>query len=208
MTCPEDRERAAATIDPRSLEKAKRAITVGCGESLKRLDRLEEGLKNVRTDRDASRFSRALSMYLLAFLPLRPETCPFCVQHSGGNRCQGCGYAETHGGRCDAETSAFGQLIESVYDLAGEVHKIRDDPPVAKFDPDGSRMRLKGSIRRSRVATEILMAMIPESSISELMVAKRDYIENILDALPRDLMASVEVETSLEDVREKLLRYW
>ncbi|HII06301.1 MAG TPA: hypothetical protein HA349_02980, partial [Methanotrichaceae archaeon] len=57
MTCPEDRERAAATIDPRSLEKAKRAITVGCGESLKRLDRLEEGLKNVRTDRDASRFS-------------------------------------------------------------------------------------------------------------------------------------------------------
>ena len=208
MTSSEEKERAAATIDPQSLEGAKGAITVGCREFLMRLDRLEEGLKNVRASRDAGRFSRALSMYLLAFLPLRPETCPFCVQHSGGNRCQGCGYAETHGGRCDAETSAFGRLIEAVYDLAGEIHGIRDDMPVAGIDPGGGVERLRGSIERSRAATEILLAAISEAGASDLMAAKGDYIEHILDAMPVDFMGSSEVERCLEDVREKLLRYW
>ncbi|MBN2252011.1 MAG: hypothetical protein JW724_08070 [Candidatus Altiarchaeota archaeon] len=208
MTCPEDRERAAATIDPASLEKAKEAIAVGCWEFLKRLDRLEAGLKRVGTARDAGRFSRALSMYLLASLPLRPETCPFCVQNVGGNRCQGCGYAETHGGRCDADTSAFGQLIEAVYDLAGLIHEIRDDMPVACIDPGEGVERLENSIRRSREAAEILLAAISESGVSELMAAKQGYIESILNALPADLIGSPEIERSLEEVRTKLERYW
>ncbi len=208
MTSSEDKEKAADSIDPRSLEKAKDAISIGCRLFLKRLDRLEEGLKNVRTAQEASRFSRALSMYLLASLPLKPETCPFCVQHSGGNRCHGCGYAETHGGRCDAETSAFGQLIEAVYDLAGKIHEIRGDPPFATLGLDDGRVRLKSSIGRSKEATEILLAVIPEAGVSDLMAAKRDYIEAILEAMPVDFVATSEVEASLEDVRAKLKRYW
>ena len=208
MTCPEDRKRAAATIDPASLEDARRAIAVGCRHFLKRLDMLEEGLVNVRTAQDINRFSRALSMYLLASLPLKPETCPFCVQHSGGNRCQGCGYAETHGGRCDADTSAFGQLIEAVYDLAGEIHEIREDPPFASLDPDEAGEWLENSIRRSREAAEILLAEISEAGVSELMAAKRGYIEAILKALPADLIGSPEVDRSIEEVRAKLERYW
>jgi hypothetical protein len=208
MTCPEDRARAAATIDPASLEEARRAIAVGCRLFLKRLDRLEEGLKNVRTAQDVGRFARALSMYLLASLPLKSETCPFCVQHSGGNHCQGCGYAETHGGRCDAETSAFGQLIEAVYDLAGEIHQIRDDPTVVGLDPGEGRERLKNSIGRSRKAVEVLLAAISEAEVSDLMAAKRGYIEAILDALPTDFIGSPEVERSLGEVRAKLKRYW
>lgn len=208
MTCPEDREMAADTIDPWSLEEAKGAIAVGCWEFLKRLDRLEKGLKNVLTAQDISRFARALSMYLLASLPLRPETCPFCVQHSGGNRCQGCGYAETHGGRCDAETSAFGQLIEAVYDLAGEVHQIQDDPLVSGLDLDKGRGRLKSSIGRSREAAEILLVAICDAAVSGFMESKRGYIKAILKALPLDLIGSPEVERSLQDVRVKLERYW
>jgi hypothetical protein len=208
MTCPEDKKRAAATIDPRSLEEAKGAIVVGCRLFLKRLDRLEEGLEKVLTVQNINRFSRALSMYLLASLPLKPETCPFCVQLSGGNHCQGCGYAETHGGRCDADTSAFGQLIEAVYDLAGEIHQIRDDPPVPGIDFDEGREKLKNSIGRSRDAVEVLLAAISEAGVSDLMAAKRGYIEAILDALPADLISSPEVGRSLGEVRAKLERYW
>ncbi len=208
MTCSEDLERAAEDIDPASLEEARRAIAVGCREALKRLDRLERGLTRIRAARDADRFARALSMYLLASLPLRPETCPFCVQHSGGNRCRGCGYAETHGGRCDAETSAFGQLIEAVIDLAGEIHKIREDPQAEGLDPGEGMERLMVSIGRSREAAEILLAEISEASVSGLMAAKRDYIESILEALPADLLGSAEVDRSLEEVREDLRLYW
>ncbi len=208
MTCPEDRKRAAATIDPASLEEASRAIAVGCRLFLKRLDMLEAGLVKVRTAEDINRFSRALSMYLLASLPLKPETCPFCVQNVGGNRCQGCGYAETHGGRCDAETSAFGQLIEAVYDFAGEIHAIREDSPVSGLDPDEGMVGLKAPIGRSREASEVLSAAISEAGVSDLMAAKRDYIEAILDALPTDLIGSPEVERSLGEVRAKLKRYW
>ncbi len=208
MTSSEDRERAAATIDPESLEGARRAIAVECRLSLKRLDRLEAGLANVRTAQDISRFSRALSMFLLSSLPVKPEACPFCVQHSGGNRCQGCGYAETHGGRCDAETSAFGQLIEAVYDLAGKIHEVREGPSVPAIDPGAARERLKDSIAQSREAAEDLLAAIEEATVSGLMEAKRGYIEAILKALPIDLVGSLEVERSLEDVRAKLERYW
>jgi hypothetical protein len=208
MTSSEDRERAAATVGPSSLEEARGAIAVSCQLFLKRLDRLERGLANVRTAKDIDRFSRALSMYLLASLPLKPEACPFCVQHSGGNRCQGCGYAETHGGRCDAETSAFGQLIEAVIDLAGEIHEVRDDPHLPAIDPGVAREGLKYSIDRSREAAEALLAAIEEATVSGLMEAKRGYIEAILKALPADLIGSSEVFRSLEEVRPKLERYW
>ncbi len=208
MTTPKDRVKAAATIDPESLEEAEEAVAIGCRLFLNRLDRLEAGLANVRTPQDAGQFARALSMYLLASLPLRPETCPFCVQHSGGNRCQGCGYAETHGGRCDAETSAFGQLIEAVYDLAREIHEIREDSSVPEIDLDVGRERLKNSIGRSRGAAEVLSAAISVARVSDLMAAKRGYIEAILDALPLDLIASPEIERGLEEVRAKLERYW
>ena len=208
MTCPEDRARAAVTIDLLSLEEAKGAIAVGCRLSLKRLDRLERGLEKVRTAWDAGRFARALSMYLLASLPLMPRTCPFCVQHSGGNRCGGCGYAETHGGRCDAETSAFGQLIEAVYDLAGLIHAIRDGPSTGAADPEDAKRGLAASIARSREAAERLLAELAGAEVSGLMEAKRGYVGAILDALPAGIIGSTEVDRAIKEVKSKLERYW
>jgi len=214
MTIPGDEvrlarlERAAASIDGDSLDGAKGAIAARCRIFLKQLDLLDGGLEKVRTAGDGRRFALALSMFLLASLPLRPETCPFCVQHSGGNRCEGCGYAETHGGRCDAETSAFGQLAEAVDDLAGLLHRLRTDGDAGAVDPEDARNKLKTSIARSREAAERLLAGIAGADVGELMAAKRAYIGAILDALPAGIVGSRKVDEPLEGVREKLARYW
>lgn len=208
MTTPEEKARAAATIDPRSLAEVRGAVEARCRLFLRRLDLLETALGNVRTAGDAARFAMAESMFLLDSLPLKPETCPFCVQNVGGNRCQGCGYAEAHGGGCDAEASAFGQLIEAVIDLAGQLHRLRNDLPAEATDPQDARERLRSSIEGSRAAAKLLMAKAEEADVSGLMEAKRDYIQAILDALPAGCIGSQQVDGSLKEVREKLVRYW
>ncbi|MGB3944113.1 MAG: hypothetical protein WBK88_04905 [Methanothrix sp.] len=208
MTTPEDRARAAATIDPRSLAEARGAVEARCRLFLRRLDLLEAGIEKVRRSGEARRFALALSMYLLASLPLKPDACPFCVQHSGGCRCEGCGYAESHGGRCDAETSAFGQLAEAVDDLAGLLHRLGTDGDAGASDPKDARCRLRSSIDRSRDAAVRLLAEVAGANVAGLMEAKRGYIEAILDALPAGIIGSGEVDGSLEGAREKLARYW
>ena len=146
-------------------------------------------------------------MYQLAHLPTRPQTCPFCVQHSEGNRCQGCGYALTHGGRCDAETSAFGQFIEAVYDLARIIHDHQDGKG-PQISADKGRDLLKESIHISRKATESLIEELPLASTDQFMEIKARYIEEILREMPSELMASDEVDLALQYVLEKLEDYW
>jgi hypothetical protein len=217
MVDPQELEAAAATIRPDSLEKAKAAIISRCGEYLARLNLLERALDKgkVRTPPDARKFSRALALFQLAYLPARPQTCPFCIQHSGVARCQGCGYASTHGGRCDAETSAFGQLIESLYELATQIHQIpyegvtsSDLSAQNEAEVERSRERLLSSIRESRAAAEEMMAELPEASTSRLMEIKARYMDRTLQALPVDQMESEEVEKKLQEVRERVKRYW
>lgn len=164
-------------------------------------------MDKVQNSHDIVKFSRALAMYQLAHLPTRPQTCPFCVQHSEGNRCEGCGYALTHGGKCDAETSAFGQFIEAVYDLAGVIHGLQDGKE-PKIDADEGRDLLKQSIRGSRVATKSLIEALPWASTDQFMVIKARYIEEILKEIPSDLMASDEVDVALRYVLDKLKGYW
>ena len=201
-------ERATASIDGESLDGAKGAIAARCRIFLKQLDLLEGGLDRVRTAGDARRFALALSMFLLASLPLKPETCPFCVQHSGGCRCDGCGYAETHGGRCDADASAFGQLVESVDDVAGWLHRLRTDEEAGAVDPTDAREGLRSSIEESRDAAERLLADIAGADVAGLMEAKKGYVAAILDAIPTGIIGSRKVDEPLEGAREKLARYW
>lgn len=214
MTIPGDEERlarlerAAASIDGVSLEEAKGAIAARCRIFLRQLDLLEGGLDRVNTAGEARRFALALSMFLLASLPLRPETCPFCVQHSGGCRCEGCGYAETHGGRCDADSSAFGHLTEAVDDLAGRLHRLRTDEGAGAGDPTDAREGLRSSIARSREAAVRLLADVAGADVAGLMEAKRGYVEAILEAIPAGIIGSRKVDEPLEGVREKLDRYW
>jgi hypothetical protein len=208
MTTSEERARAAATIDPESLAEARGAVEARCRLFLRRLDLLEAGIENVRRSGDVHRFSLALSMFLLDSLPLKPEACPFCVQNAGGCRCEGCGYAEAHGGRCDAEASAFGQLAEAVDDLAGQLHVLRNDLPARAIDLQDAGEGLRSSIEGSRAAAKELMAEAEEADVPGLMEAKRDYVEAILDALPAGCIGSKQVDGSLKEVREKLVWYW
>ncbi|MDF0590295.1 hypothetical protein [Candidatus Methanocrinis natronophilus] len=193
MTTPEDRARAAATIDPRSLAEARGVVEVRCRIFLRRLELLEAGIEKVRTSGDVHRYSLALSMYLLASLPLKPEACPFCVQKGGGCRCEGCGYAET---------------AEAVDDLAGRLHRLGTEEGGGAADPNDARERLRSSVEGSRGAAVRLLAEVAGADVAGLMEAKRGYIEAILDALPARIIGSGEVDGSLEGVREKLAGYW
>ncbi len=207
MASPEDKAGAVAKIEPRSLEEARGAVEARSLLFLMRLDRLEAGLSKVRTAREAARFAMATAMFLLDSLPLRPEACPFCVQNAGGCRCQGCGYAETHGGRCDADASAFGQLIEAVIDLAGEIHSIREGPSEVG-DPEMLMKELEASLDRSREAAEALLADIAEADVAGLMEAKRKYVGAILEAIPVGSIGSREVDRRIGDVASRLEEYW
>ena len=207
----DDLKIAASTITPESLSEARGAIEARSCKFLTKLDILEGGLDKVRTFQDAKKFSCALAMYQLAYLPTKPETCPFCVQHSGGNRCEGCGYAKTHGGRCDADTSAFAQFIEAIYNLAGAIHSIQDggenDGP-AHLNLDLAKKRLQESIRKSRVATMRFISEISNDSTYKLMETKARYIGEILQAMPIELMNSNDAKLAHLRSCEKLRRYW
>ena len=208
----DDLKLAASTIPHESLSEARGTIEAKSSKFLAKLDILERGLDKVCTVQDAKKFSCALSMYELAYLPTKPETCPFCVQHSGGNRCEGCGYAKTHGGRCDKDSSAFAQFIEAVYDLAGAVHSIQDkgkgeegaEPP----DLDRAKNILFESICTSRKATVRLISEISSDSAYKLMGRKARYIGEILQAMPIELMNSKDAKLAHQRSCEKLERYW
>jgi hypothetical protein len=205
MKRPRLLEDAAATIEPGSLEKAKAAILSRCEEYLAVLERMGEALElKVHTADDERRFAKALAMYQLAYLPTRPETCPFCVQHSGGERCEGCGYALTHGGRCDADTSSFGRLIESAHELAGLIYLIAGD---AVFGACRGRRLLRRSIQASRTATRDLMKDLPDASAFRLMEIKAEYIVSILGLIPVELI-DPSVKEKRAEVVERAGRYW
>jgi len=207
----DDLKLAASTISPESLKEARGAIEARSCKFLTKLDILERGLDKVRTFQDAKKFSCALAMYQLAYLPTKPETCPFCVQHSGGNRCEGCGYAKTHGGRCDKDTSAFAQFIEAIYDLAGAIHSIQDEGENKGADPldlDLAKKSLQESIYTSREATMRFISDISNDSTYELMETKARYIGEILQAMPLELMNSKDAKLAHLRSYEKLERYW
>lgn len=207
----DDIKLAASTISSESLKEARGAIEARSCKFLTKLDILEQGLDKVRTFQDAKKFSCALAMYQLAYLPTKPETCPFCVQHSGGNRCEGCGYAKTHGGRCDADTSAFAQFIEAIYDLAGAIHSIQDEGENKGADPldlDLAKKSLQESICASRKATMWFISEISNDSTYKLMETKARYIGEILQAMPIELINSKDAKLAHLRSCEKLKRYW
>jgi len=205
MKRPRILEDAAATIEPESLENAKAAILSRCEEYLAVLERMDAALElKAHTADDERRFARALAMYQLAYLPTRPETCPFCVQHSGGERCEGCGYALTHGGRCDADTSSFGRFIESAHELAGLIYLVQGD---AVFEAGRGRRLLRRSIEASLTATRDLMKDLPDASAFRLMEIKAEYIVSILGLIPVELI-DPRAEDKRAEVVERAGRYW
>lgn len=127
-----------------------------CAESFMReLKVLEAGLDSVRTLEQADRFARALALYEMAYLPTRPQTCPFCLEYAD-DRCGECGYARTHGGICNDDRSAFVAFVEALNSLGAAVKAI-PDPAVfvslKDFDVEKTNHIAKKSIDDAREAT-------------------------------------------------------
>ncbi|MDI9616139.1 MAG: hypothetical protein QFX31_02045 [Methanothrix sp.] len=173
---------AAGRISDRSLLRAKGAIRSRAEEFLRVLGEVEQGL--LRSPDGSQRLARALALLELAYLPLRPEMCPFCNEYAD-ERCSECGYAETHGGTCSSDSSRFVQLSDAIIDLGTAV----------KFsDPDDVRNDIQSSISSARGATAALLSELDALDAAGVMRAKARYIKEILRALP--------VRGSLDQLRQ------
>lgn len=163
---------AAARISNESVHRARGAIRARALEFLGVLGEVERSLS--RCSAETQRLARALALLELAYLPLRPEMCPFCQEYAD-ERCSECGYAETHGGTCSSESSRFVQLSDAITDLGMAV----------KFSDAGDMAAdLQDSIGSARRATEALLSELDGLDASGLMRAKACYIKDILRALP------------------------
>ncbi|MCQ8903899.1 MAG: hypothetical protein NQU42_07400 [Methanothrix sp.] len=184
---------AAARISDESVLRARGAIRARALEFLRVLGEVEQSL--LRFPAGTNRLARALALLELAYLPLRPEMCPFCIEYAD-NRCSECGYAETHGGICSNDNSRFVQLSDAIIDLGMSI-KFAEQDDIAEDD-------LRSSISSARRATDALLSDLDELDAAGLMRAKARYIKDILCALP--------VRGSLDPLRQNCIMraelYW
>jgi hypothetical protein len=210
-----DLEDAAGAISSDTLIKARSAIEIDCREFIRWAEVLDRSLdKKVNTLDDARRFAKALALYQMGYLPAKPGTCPFCIQYSADRSCAGCGYASTHGGRCDLDTSAFNQFIEAFHELGRMIYQDNSEPCIGiegidseRFDAEDTVQRLRRSIEGSSQAAGRLIADLNDASALRLMELKSDYLCTVLDLIPEFLL-SQEAKNALDRVRGTLMRYW
>lgn len=183
---------AAARISDESVLRARGAIRARALEFLRVLRAVEQSLSS---SEGTCRLARALALLELAYLPLRPEMCPFCIEYAD-ERCSECGYAETHGGICSNDNSRFVQLTDAIIDL-GTAIKFSDQD-------DMEDDNLQSSISSARRTTDALLSELDGLDASGLMRAKAWYIKEILRALP--------VRGSLDPLRRECISraelYW
>jgi len=198
-------EDAAAAISPDSLDKAKSAIAIDCKEYIRWANIMAESLdKKVNTAEEVKRFARAVALCLLGHLPVKPWTCPFCIQYSGDQSCKGCGYALTHGGRCDKDSSAFSQFIEAFHELGQAIYQDNEE---VSFDLSYAKNILKRSFCQSSMAAKKMIEGMPKASAFELMEMKARYLHEMALLIPIILLSSNSQE-KLQEVKNKLDSYW
>ncbi|GEM_PF-1062009 len=195
---PEDLLRAAGEISPSTLARAKDAIIERTSEFLEIAKDLELSRMDAGRARD---LARALSLMQIGYLPVRPETCPFCIQYGHDGHCIGCGYARTHG-RCDEDSSAFSLFIEAFQELGSAIFLDRCTTAPADF-----RKSLQRSLDGSFGLAQRMIEDLPGASVNGMMELKRYYIHDMIDILPLDLL-SPEVFEKAVVVQEALDSYW
>jgi hypothetical protein len=201
-----DLEKASLTISTESLEKAKKAISIDCAEYLKWARLLAERLEGISSDMDQKKFAKALALTMLGYLPTKPTTCPFCIQYSGDRTCKGCGYALTHGGRCDEETSAFKLFIEAFQDL-GKVILQDHNTLELSLDAEERLQMLQKSIDCSIMYAEQMIQDLPDASTNQLMEIKVTYLDRMICLIPLCFFSD-DVQNEYTKVREILKDYW
>lgn len=202
-----DLEKASLTISTESLEKAKKAISIDCAEYLKWARLLAERLEGISSDMDQKKFAKALALTMLGYLPTKPTTCPFCIQYSGDRTCKGCGYALTHGGRCDEETSAFKLFIEAFQDLGKAILQDHHEAHELSLDAEEGLQMLQKSINGSIMKAEQMIRDLPDASINQLMEIKARYLDQMICLIPLCFFSD-DVQDEYTKVRETLKDYW
>jgi hypothetical protein len=201
-----DLEKASLTISSESLEEAKKAISIDCAEYLKWAKLLAERLKGISSDIDQKKFAKAMALTMLGYLPTKPITCPFCIQYSGDRTCKGCGYALTHGGRCDEETSAFKQFIEAFQDLGKAILQDHETHRLS-LDAEERLQMLQKSINCSIMKAEQMIQDLPDASTNQLMEIKARYLDQMICLIPLCFFSD-DVQNEYTNVRESLKNYW
>jgi len=91
-----------------------------------RFSRLEEWIllylnqmKQAATVEEIMQIKREMLLAWLEYLPLRPENCYFCIEHSK-DKCTGCRYKDFHG-KCTEPDSHYAKIIEARRQLESEV---------------------------------------------------------------------------------------
>lgn len=193
---------AASAIDPASLQAAIAAIEVNCREYLRWAELFSCRLESVAPS-ELHKFARALSLTLIGHLPTRPGTCPFCLQYDRDRSCSGCGYAATHG-RCDADDSAFSLFIEAFQELGRAIYQDTEVKSV-NFCLAGEQLRC--CLQDSQDRARWMMKSVKECSVMQLMELKVQYLAEMINLLPLDLL-SREVAKISANVKETLKDYW
>jgi hypothetical protein len=186
------------------LETAKVAVAEGCDEYIRWAALFSKRLGSINQS-EFHRFARALALVMLGNLPTRPATCPFCIQYGQDRRCQGCGYAATHG-RCDSDDSSFSLFIEAFQELGKAIYQDVQDLQSRPADSQIIKTWLDDSAKASRKMKE---GIRPASSVStfSFMEQKAYYLDEMLCLIPVNLF-SKEIDENCRMVRKRLLDYW
>ncbi|OPY53204.1 MAG: hypothetical protein A4E49_01528 [Methanosaeta sp. PtaU1.Bin112] len=200
----EELEAAANGIDPASLQAAKAAMNINCREYLRWVDLFSCRLETIEPEK-LHHFARALSLTLLGHLPVRPATCPFCIQYGDDKSCKGCGYAATHG-RCDADDSAFSLFIESFQELGRSIYQDTANE-ISDVSAKEAKRILSALLLSSKDLTRGFQEDLPSLSTLQLMRKKQNYIDHMILLLPLVLF-SEDVRAMCRILDSRLKSYW
>lgn len=203
---------AAAAISAASLEQAAVAVAEACGE-LSRWAGLFESRLGGLAPGEEHKFARAFSLTMLGHLPVRPATCPFCIQYGRDRSCAGCGYAATHG-RCDDDASAFSIFIEAFQELGRVIYQDTEGRPIEMNEKEAIlRISISRAQERAGRMAEEVKACLEEAwpgqecRTMQFMLLKAGYLKDMIDLLPFCLFSS-EVEDGVRRVKDALQKYW
>jgi hypothetical protein len=203
---------AAAAVSSASLDQAAAVVAEGCRELSRWAGLFESRLEGLAPGEE-HKFARAFSLTMLGHLPVRPATCPFCIQYGRDRSCAGCGYAATHG-RCDDDASAFSIFIEAFQELGRVIYQDTEGRPMQREEAVDVLRRSISSAQvragRMEAEAEALAKKGSDDSGGEtmrLMVLKKEYLAEMVGLLPIGHLSS-EVEAQARRVQVALESYW
>jgi hypothetical protein len=201
-----DLKEATFALTSDSLSAAKKAIIIECREYLSWVGIMSPKIEGIAWAPNQKTLAKALMLTMLGHLPTKPITCPFCIQYSGDKTCMGCGYAMTHGGRCDEDTSAFIRFIEAFHELGKAIYQDQDDSERIPNIEEGKQMLLE-FVDCSAAKTRQMLEDLPDASADRFMEIKALYLDQMICLIPSRFFSNV-VKNEHQKVVKALKDYW